>query len=323
MRKRSISVIVCTYNRAENLREALNNLICQETEGKFFFEIFVVDDGSTDETRHVVEEVARHSQVPVIYAKAEGKGYAHALNKGITASHSEWLAFFDDDERTDPGWLKELYHTAIQMDAELAGGPVELDISEEELSSMGLRLRALRGEYPPSCGISRRSKSPPLPSGGNRLIKRMVFDSIGLFDEKMITGGCDRDLVLRARDAGFNNVWVPNAIVRHLVPSYRLKVDHIKWTCLQGGCSFAYIDWKRWGLWKTLLFCVARIGYTLLITVPFLFLGYIRRSRIEVLDNKIQLWRNIGYVRKALFLLSPDVFRQEKFFCQMEFRKHF
>jgi GT2 family glycosyltransferase len=137
----------------------------------------------------------------------------------------------------------------------------------------------------------------------------------------MLTGGCDTDLVVRARDAGFNNAWAPKAIVRHLVPSYRLEQDHIRWTCLQGACASAYIDWKRWGWQKALLVCIARLGYMLIVSVPFLLLGYLRRSRTAVLDNKIQLWRNIGYTRKILLLLAPMLFAQNKFFYSMNFRK--
>jgi len=316
-----ISVIICTYNRSQLLRDTLLDLNCQQSDGMFTYELVIVDDGSTDKTKEVVDELAGVSEVPVRYVRGEGKGYTHALNSGIAESRGEWIAFFDDDERTDRDWLKELFVAATEAGAHLAGGPVVLAMAESELLTLGPRLRALRGEYPPSCGISRRSSRPPLPSGGNRLVKRTVFDSIGVFDEKMLTGGCDRDLVLRARAAGFDNVWVPTAVVRHLVPSYRLKLDHIRWSCLHGGCSFAYTDWKRWGLSKTLLVCMARIGYTVFVSLPFLLLGYTRRSRNVALDNKIQIWRNIAYTRKTLFLLSPMLFSQERFFDLMQFRR--
>lgn len=316
-----ISVVICTYNRFQLLREALKDIICQETDGRFNYEILVVDDGSTDKTKEVVDELASNSNAPVRYVCGEGKGYTHALNSGIAESRGEWIAFFDDDQQTAPNWLKELFSTATEAGVYLVGGPIVLAMPEAERLMLGPRVRALRGEHPPSCGIFRRSKKPPLPGGGNRLVKRTVFDSIGVFDEKMQTGGCDMDMVVRARDAGFNNAWAPKAIVRHLVPAYRLEQDHIRWSCLQGGCAFAYIDWKRWGWHKALLVCVARLGYTLIVSVPFLLLGYLRRSSTSVLDNKIQLWRNIGYTRKALFLVAPKLFAQNKFFYPMNFRK--
>lgn len=65
MKQIDISVNVCTYNRAEMLRGALESLICQKTDGKFSYEIVVVDNASTDTTKAVVEEVATKSPVPV------------------------------------------------------------------------------------------------------------------------------------------------------------------------------------------------------------------------------------------------------------------
>lgn len=318
----NVSVVICTYNRAQMLREALQYLICQQMDGKFSYELLVVDDGSTDITKEVVEEFASSSEVPVRHVNGEGRGYTHALNVGIAESRGEWIAFFDDDQQTDSNWLKELFVTATEAGAHMAGGPIVLAMSDAELLKLGPRVRALRGEYPPvGDAILRNSNGPPLPGGGNRLIKRMVFDSIGHYDEKMLTGGCDRDLVVRARAAGFGNVWSPKAVVRHLVPPYRLELDHIRWSCLQGGCAFAYIDWKRWGKWKTLLACVTRIGKALLVGVPFLLLGYLHRNRTEVIDRKIHLWRTIGYTRKAFFFLAPVLFSQESFFDHMHFRK--
>ena len=50
-----ISIVVATYNRAEWLREALATLVCQRSDGKFDYEVIVVDNASTDNTREVVE----------------------------------------------------------------------------------------------------------------------------------------------------------------------------------------------------------------------------------------------------------------------------
>ena len=56
-----ISIVVCTFNRAKMLRDSLESLICQETDGKFSFEILVIDNGSMDGTSHAIAEVGAHS----------------------------------------------------------------------------------------------------------------------------------------------------------------------------------------------------------------------------------------------------------------------
>ena len=312
-----VSIILCTYKREKLLRQALGDLIAQRTDGNFVYDILVVDDGPTDETRRLVEELVGYSKVPISYIRGQGKGYTLALNKGVKASRSEWLAFFDDDQRTDSNWLRELYSFAVKSRNDVVGGSVVLAMPESDLSKIGPYCRELLGEYPSDW----RRKPSYLPAGGNRIVKRNVFDKIGLFDESFLTGGCDRDFLFRASAAGFKMGWTPKAVVRHLISSNRLKSKYIRWYSLQAGCSLAYIDWKRWGRCKTVLACSARIVQAFLIHIPLLILGYIKHIKTEILDRKARLWRAIAYTRKTLSLLSPRVFPQESFFDQMDFRR--
>ena len=119
-----ISIIVPTYNRSELLRRAINSLLQQETDGKFSYEIIIIDDASTDETREVIGEIIKRSPGLVRYVRGEGKGYTCALNRGLAESHGDWVALFDDDELADPDWLKELYTFAVRIGAQCVGGSV-------------------------------------------------------------------------------------------------------------------------------------------------------------------------------------------------------
>jgi len=76
LNKPDISIVVLTYNRAEMLRNALNSLIQQETDNIFSINIVVIDNGSTDKTYEVVEEMASKSLVPVTYVRETGIGVA-------------------------------------------------------------------------------------------------------------------------------------------------------------------------------------------------------------------------------------------------------
>ena len=93
-----ISIIVPTFNRSELLQSSIKSLLQQVTDGKFSYEIVIIDDASTDETREVVGEIIKCSPDLVRYVKGEGKGYTCALNRGLAESRGEWLALFDDDE---------------------------------------------------------------------------------------------------------------------------------------------------------------------------------------------------------------------------------
>jgi glycosyltransferase involved in cell wall biosynthesis len=315
-----ISIIVPTYNRSEMLGGAIESLLRQETDGKFSYEILIIDDASTDGTGNVVREIMKRFPGRVRSVMGEGKGVTRAMNIGIAESRGQWLAFFDDDQLADPDWLKELYAFAMDIGAQCVGGCRELAMPGDKRSRLGPVCRALIGEGIPK-GIVTKCHAKLLPVGGHMLIKRTVFDSIGICDEKFLTGGWDRDLGLRAFDAGFVMGLTPRAVVRHLIPPHRITPDHLKWYSLQFGCSFAQIDWKRWGRLKTVLACLARIGQALLVNLPLLFIAFLTGNTPEILDRKALLWRAVGYIRRTLFLLAPRVFSQKRFLGRLEFRK--
>ena len=315
-----VSIIVPTYNRSEMLRGAIGSLLRQETDGKFSYEIVIIDDASTDETREVVGEIIKRSPGLIRYAKGEGKGYTCALNRGLAESQGDWVALFDDDELADPDWLKELYTFAVRIGAQCVGGNRKLAIPEDIRSKLGPVCRGLIGEDLVE-DIVEKCNGRLLPIGGHMLIKRAVFDAVGVFDETLLTGGCDRDLVLRAMASGFKMGLTPRAVVRHMISPHRITPEHMKWYSLQFGSSFAQIDWKRWGRLEMILACTGRIGKSLLINLPLLLLSQIKNNRQEILDRKVLLWRAEGYIRRTLFLLAPRVFSQERFLGRLEFRK--
>jgi hypothetical protein len=200
------------------------------------------------------------------------------------------------------------------------GGRRELALPEEILAELGPVCRGLLGEALPK-GEERECSYRYHPGGGHMLIKRTVFNDVGEFDETLLTGGCDRALVLRAYDAGCKMGRTPKAVVQHMVSPHRITPDHIKWYSLQFGSSFAQIDWKRWGRLKTVLACLARSGQALLVNLPLLFWAFLRGNKPEILDRKALLWRAVGYIRRTLFLLAPRIFSQERFLGRLEFRK--
>ncbi|OEU52055.1 MAG: hypothetical protein BA871_04635 [Desulfuromonadales bacterium C00003096] len=252
--------------------------------------------------------------------EGEGKGYTRALNLGLAKSDGEWVALFDDDELAAPDWLKELFLFAQERSALCVGGRRELALTQDVLSGLGPVCRALMGEF-----LQKESTTkchPKLhPYGGNMLIKRSVFDAVGVFDEAMRTGGCDRDLVLRAMNAGVSMGLTPMAVVQHIIPSQRVTPEHIKWYSLQLGNSIAYIDWRRWGRMKTCMACVARIGQALLVNIPLFLVAYIQRDLPEIQDRKALLWRAVAYSQKTLSLLSSRLFGQDSYFSKLEFRR--
>ena len=97
-----VSILVPTYNRADTLGRTLQSIIDQTFRD---FEMIVIDDGSTDETRSLVEGFAQYGSLKYIYQSNSGVGVARA--NGIGVARGEFLAFCDSDDVWSPDKLEK------------------------------------------------------------------------------------------------------------------------------------------------------------------------------------------------------------------------
>lgn len=125
-----ISAIICTHNRDHYLGAAIDSLLSQNFVNGF--EVVVVDNGSKDNTKQVVEQRLAHPRLKYIYEPVLGLSVAR--NTGAKAASGEILAYLDDDAVASPCWLQVLYG-AYQSNSKLAiaGGKVTLLWPEQTL----------------------------------------------------------------------------------------------------------------------------------------------------------------------------------------------
>ncbi|MEM4260030.1 MAG: glycosyltransferase family A protein [Candidatus Woesearchaeota archaeon] len=102
--KVTLSVILCTYNRAEYLKRVLDS-IKKQTLPEDMYEIIIIDDGSIDDTKKVIESFI--NILPISYFYQKNAGLASAKNHGIYASNGDILLFLDDDDITTPTLFEE------------------------------------------------------------------------------------------------------------------------------------------------------------------------------------------------------------------------
>jgi glycosyltransferase involved in cell wall biosynthesis len=98
----AISVVIATFNRANFLPETLDSILAQSFQD---FELIVVDDGSSDNTREAVE----HYGSRVHYLHQPNRGPSAARNLGVAHAKAPWIAFQDSDDLSLPDHLESLY----------------------------------------------------------------------------------------------------------------------------------------------------------------------------------------------------------------------
>ena len=104
-----ISLLVCTYNRCNDLRELLETALTQDVGDQFTYEIVVVDNNSNDDTRHVVQSFidAGHKNLRYFFEPRQGRSYA--LNLGLNQIRGWGYIITDDDFVLPPDWVRNIY----------------------------------------------------------------------------------------------------------------------------------------------------------------------------------------------------------------------
>lgn len=211
-----VSVVIANWNGRALLRECLQGLERQTYDR---FEIIVVDNGSRDGSREMIEK-EWHGRVKLI-TNAQNLGYAYAVNQGIRSASSDYIATLNNDAVAEPAWIAALVEAAerdprVGMVASMVYDfktPGMIDgtglLLYPDGSSRGRgRMEKDRGQYD-------AETEALLPSGCAALYRRKMLDEVGLHDESFFAYCEDTDLGLRARLGGWTCAFAPRAVVRH------------------------------------------------------------------------------------------------------------
>src|SRR5262245_39522139 len=119
-----ISAVITTYNRSEMLAEALNAVLNQET-GGVCYEVVVVDNNSTDNTRATVEAFIAKGHSNLRYVFEPKQGIAHGRNAGVGAARGDIIAFTDDDVVVTGNWIATIKRAFDENpDVDFIGGKI-------------------------------------------------------------------------------------------------------------------------------------------------------------------------------------------------------
>jgi len=237
-----ISVVVCTYNRAALLTRTVESLFAQQAEA-VRFEILVVDNNSTDNTRAVVESLQTKSPVPLHYIFEPRQGNAYARNTGVEQAQAPIVAFIDDDVVAADGWvcaIKSGFDRYPQLS--FIGGKV-LPLWDADPPSW-----LTRSHWAPLAlldyGDEEKEIGGQMPLGlltANIAFKKEVFIEIGQFSPSLqrvkdaIGSMEDTEFLMRACRGGKTGRYLPGLITWGSIDPERLtKAYHRRWHTGQG-----------------------------------------------------------------------------------------
>jgi glycosyltransferase involved in cell wall biosynthesis len=182
-----ISVVIPSYNQGQFLERAVQSLICQNYPA---LEILVVDGGSTDGSREILETYSKHLGY---WCSEPDQGQTHGLNKGFERSRGEIMGWLNSDDQLVPGALQRMAHFfSIRPDVDVVYGHRIL-INEDDME-IG------RWTLPPH--DSRVLNWADYIPQETLFWRRRLWNRIGAKLDERFQFAMDWDLLLRFRDVG-------------------------------------------------------------------------------------------------------------------------
>jgi GT2 family glycosyltransferase len=305
----TVTVVVPTLAADESLDECLASLDRQTFRD---FEVIVVDNSGQRRTeqRGCARVIANHRNV----------GFGAAVNQAFHQSHAPFLAVLNDDAIAYPEWLEALV-SAIQHRPEfgMCASQVRL-VGADRLDSAGMLLcldgsSKQRGHLESPASYS-RDEETLLPSGSAAFYRREMLDEIGGFDESFFLYCEDTDLGLRARWAGWECLYVPEAQVDHRYSHSAGKASALKAYLVERNRLF--VIFKNFPLGNLALvpfYAVSRYFWHLIYALGgqgkaaefqrasgsiALLPWYVLRAHIELVARFPEIWRERHRMKRRL-----------------------
>jgi len=317
-----VSVTIVTWNSAQYLKECLASLAQQDCRD---FEVVIVDNASSDQTRKILRDV--ESRWRVIYNDSNA-GFAAGQNQAIAASAGEWVLCLNPDVLLSPDFISALVRAGETHPeaGSLCGKLLRWDAAAQRhrtkiIDSTGIfftrNMRHLdRGAEEVDSGQYERMQYVFGATGAAAMFRRDFIRSVSVegefFDEEFFAFREDADLAWRAQLMGWKCFYVPSAVawhVRRVTPERRRDLPLvINWHSVKNRFLMRGKNASGWLCWK-LFFPVAwrdlmTLGYALVgdwrmisaVFYPFRAFGSIRRkraiiqSRRKVSDRDLLWW---------------------------------
>ena len=297
-----VSVIIPTYNRKEEIKDAIASL-SKQTYPPELYEVVVVDDGSTDGTINLLQKLSENTNINLKFLYQENKGPGAARNHGIKFSNGDIICFMDSDCIADPKWIEAHVRSYTEKDIGGVGGSV----LPYDASSLISRYADL---YEYQLRVFKNNLLKYVNTS-NASFRRSVLEVVNGFDENIIYTE-DKDLSIRVRKAGYKLKFSEDAIIFH--KHRRSMFDMLR-------RSYCYAKYGSYLLYKKypddFSFYLALVYANLRIMINIIFYPYffvksllsddvLLNAARPVIQSLILLSRVAGWLSAAIYYNSGE-----------------
>ncbi|MFV2081278.1 MAG: glycosyltransferase [bacterium] len=291
---KELSVVICTCNRSDLLSRALESIAGQTLDGNRF-EVAVIDNNSTDDTKVVTESFM--DRIDLKYFFEAEQGYAPARNRGWRETNGRYVAYMDDDARAAPDWCEKILYAfeSVTPKPAIVGG---LILPDYQSTPPGWFSDSLETR---SWGDQAHFLEPPTAKDGfsssNMAVSREIFHLYGGFtsvrrkDGREIHVGEDTRFCRKVFEYAPFFWYDPGIVVYHLVPEWKMKIAYRFVRSYRSGKAYSYMQedvGEIYGAFRKF----ASVVYFVLITAPTRVIGNTGEFRSETVRVLQELaWR--------------------------------
>ena len=235
MNQRAISVVICTFNRAKFIGEALDSL-AKQTLSPDLFEIVIVNNNCTDDTEAICNDfINNQPDLNIQYVIETNQGLSYARNRGIAESKHPIVTYIDDDAYAKPDFLQYIFDFFMEHPKAVGlGGKVIPRYEVEEPKWMnsyldGFVAKMDKGEK------QLRFQSNEYPVGCNMTYTKEILQKVGGFNNKLKWRADDKYIGIKVREHSEEVYYLPQLAVEHSIDAYRTSDENFKNFCLKFG----------------------------------------------------------------------------------------
>ncbi len=229
-----LSIVICSYNRASYIGDALTSLY-EQTSGLECFEAIVVDNNSSDNTPAVFKAWREsHPNGNFTYTTETQQGASYARNTGAKLSKGAWLCFMDDDAVAKKDYVSNIIrHIQDQPFIVGFGGRIIPKYIPEQPKWMSYYVSSLVGnfDYAPSACAFENGK---YPLESNMIVSKAIYEQIGGFNTALPgvvgtlrIGGEGKELFFKILALGHTIYYDPSICVHHVVEVKKLTSEYM------------------------------------------------------------------------------------------------
>ncbi|MCJ2013390.1 glycosyltransferase family 2 protein [Methylobacterium sp. J-076] len=240
-----LSVVICTFERPALLAALLRSLIGQGGTAGGDVEIVVVDNSDGETARPAVEALAAAAPMPLRYLTAHPANISVARNAGCRASRGEAVAFLDDDQQAEPGWLAAVLDGLERFPHDAFFGPITPHFEDPTAVTPAARTLFTRAWTEPAgrevFALRRPASQPFVVSTANSIFRRSttLMEPEPFDPDFGQCGGEDLHLLSRLAREGRRFAWLPEARATDFVPRHRCGTGYLVRRHFAGGQAYA------------------------------------------------------------------------------------